>query len=228
MSVFVLTSRCPEKGKRKKSTHRQQRHASSHDRFRQRNIRDREGSPGGCDGQGLRGMGAVVRDDPQEHLRLGAPPLLEVGPQRPVDQPRHERLAVVGPAVALEERARGSARGREALGVVDLQRNERAVALLRGRRASGARRRRGGAGGRQNDSLPVGEGYGAVGLARDLSRLDLDLEWSGVEGESSFQKGQRERETEEVELRKRSSSSKAKRIGEPPASKRAWKEKTKF
>ena len=82
-------------------------------------------------------------------------------PQRPIDQPRNERLLLGRPALALKEAPRDLPGGERLLLVVHGQRKEVLTGFCALDRDRGA----------QNSGLPVSGEHGAVGLTSDLTRL---------------------------------------------------------
>ncbi len=83
-------------------------------------------------------------------------------PDRPIDQARGQRFLLGGPAFALEEAAGNAARGVGLLLIIDGQGKEIAAR----RRLLQAHR------GHQHHSLAHGHEHRAVGLTRELARLD--------------------------------------------------------
>src|SRR6185312_6153234 len=96
------------------------------------------------------------------HLRLVAEARRKERPDRPVDEPRDQRLLLRGTALALEEAARDLAGGEGLLLVVDGEREEILPRLRLLHRHRGAQHRR----------LAIGRHHGAISLAGDLARLE--------------------------------------------------------
>ncbi len=103
----------------------------------------------------------VVRQCRHDHLGLVAPAIGEQRPNRPVDQPRDQRLFFGGTAFALEIAAGNAAGSVEFFLVVDGQRKkvDAFPRLLVGNH------------GRQHLRFAIGGDDGAVGLARNLAGL---------------------------------------------------------
>ena len=103
----------------------------------------------------------VMREGGHDHLGLVAPALGEQRPDRPIDQPRDQRLLLGGTSFTLEIAAGNAACGVELLLVVDGQRQEvdAFARLLVGDH------------GRQYLRFAISGDDGAVGLAGDLAGL---------------------------------------------------------
>mmetsp|Transcript_41684 Transcript_41684/g.98899 ORF Transcript_41684/g.98899 Transcript_41684/m.98899 type:complete len:350 (+) Transcript_41684:1525-2574(+) len=142
-------------------------HPDPHARHRllQGDVRDRKRRPCSRYGEGLRRVDPVEAEHPLEHLRVEGPPLAKHRPEGAVHQPRCEHLAVLLPAVALDEAAACPSSGTVALHVLHGERQERPIArlpLVRARRCVDHR-------------FSTGGNSSTIGLASNLSSLNRYL-----------------------------------------------------
>ena len=107
----------------------------------------------------------IVREHGQDDLRVVPVAVDEERPDRSVDQPRDQGLALRRTALALEISAGNAARGEGLLLIVDGEREEILAGLGRLGRDHGG----------ENGGLAPGREHGAVGLAGDLARLEHEL-----------------------------------------------------
>ena len=135
------------------------------DRAEERQRRDHERRGGAVDREDVVRRDHVRAEHGADDLHLVAEALRPQRPDGAVDHPGGERRALGGAALALEEAAGDLARGVRALLDVDGQREEvRAFARLRP-----ALRRR------EHHRVAGADDDGAVGLLRQLARLEGDL-----------------------------------------------------
>src|SRR6476646_11032759 len=113
----------------------------------------------------------IMRENGDDHLRVIAIAFGEERPNRPVDQPRDQRLALGRPALALEIAA-GNAPRRERLLLVIYGQREKVLARLRRPGADNRRQQRG---------LAPGGEHGAIGLAGDLAGFEHELAAGPIE-----------------------------------------------
>jgi hypothetical protein len=133
-------------------------------RVLERDVGDVERGGRADDGERVRVVLEVGREQQADHLRLAGVALGEERPQRPVDHPRGEDLLLVRAALALEEAAGDLAARVVVLAVVHRQGQEvdpDPRLLLRARRG-------------EDDRVAQPHHRGPVGLLRDLARLDRE------------------------------------------------------
>jgi hypothetical protein len=135
------------------------------DRARERDPGQLHGRRGAVDGQDVRQVLHVGRQDGGDHVDLVAQALGERRPQRPVDQPGGEDGRLGRPALTTEEAAGDLAGGVHALLDVDGQGHE--VELLFGMLGRG--------GGDQQLGLAEADEHGAARLAGQLAGLQIEV-----------------------------------------------------
>ncbi len=139
----------------------QQPHAHRRDRIVKRQVRaERRGRRAGH-GNDVRVVLAVGGEHHGHDLCLVPPRLGKERPQRPVDQPRHQNLALRRPPFALEESPGNFSRGIGVLAVVHRQRQK--VALIQGRRHAGRH---------QQHRIPIARHNGAICLLCNLAGFE--------------------------------------------------------
>ncbi len=131
------------------------------DRSHEGNARERQCRGGGHQPQDVGVVLEIVAEDGDDHLGFVLVAVGEQGADRPVDQPRGQRLAFGGAAFALEVAAGNLARGEILLLVIHGER-EKILSRLGGVCADD---------GRQHDGFSIGGKNGAVGLPGDLARF---------------------------------------------------------
>ena len=139
--------------------------AGGADRAHERRAGQRQRGGGGDHGDDVGIVLQVVRQHGDDHLGIAAPAVGEQRTDRPVDQPRDQRLLLGRTALALEIAAGNAAGGVVFFLIVDGQRKEidAFLGLLRGDD------------GGEDGGVAVGGEHRAVGLTRDFAGLQREL-----------------------------------------------------